>query len=153
MNEVPARLTELDPRQAQVVELRYFAGLSVEETAEVMGIAARTVKEEWAMAKGLIEIAVERGMPNVTPLRWSRIEEVFGKALDTVPPERSQFLESARGEDADLRTEVERLLAGSEEPSWQSPTADLLPAAEFSPRRRHRPSGPDNLYNFDIRCW
>jgi RNA polymerase sigma factor (TIGR02999 family) len=52
VDEVLARLADLNPRQARVVELRYFGGLSVEETAEVMGIAARTVKLDWAMAKG-----------------------------------------------------------------------------------------------------
>jgi RNA polymerase sigma factor (TIGR02999 family) len=52
VDEVLARLAELDPRQARVVELRYFGGLSVEETAEVMGMATRTVKLDWAMAKG-----------------------------------------------------------------------------------------------------
>jgi RNA polymerase sigma-70 factor, ECF subfamily len=51
-DEVLTQLTVLDPRQARVVELRYFGGLSVEETAAAMGIAARTVKLDWAMAKG-----------------------------------------------------------------------------------------------------
>lgn len=45
------RLEALDPRQAKVVELRFFGGLNVEETAEVLGISAPTVKREWAMAK------------------------------------------------------------------------------------------------------
>jgi len=44
-------LSELDPQQARVVELRYFAGLTVEETAEVMRISPRTVKREWRLAK------------------------------------------------------------------------------------------------------
>lgn len=52
VDEMLTRLAELDARQARVVELRYFGGLSVEETAEVLGIAARTVKLEWATAKG-----------------------------------------------------------------------------------------------------
>ena len=52
VDEVLARLKELDPRQARVVELRYFGGLSVDETAEALGIAPRTVKLDWAMAKG-----------------------------------------------------------------------------------------------------
>jgi RNA polymerase sigma factor (TIGR02999 family) len=52
VDEVLARLAALDERQARVVELRYFAGLSVEETAETLGIATRTVKLDWAMAKG-----------------------------------------------------------------------------------------------------
>ena len=45
------RLSVLDPRQGRVVELRYFGGLSVEETAEVLEISPATVKREWTMAK------------------------------------------------------------------------------------------------------
>jgi RNA polymerase sigma factor (TIGR02999 family) len=44
-------LGRLDPRQARVVELRFFGGLTVEETAEVLGIAPRTVKRDWAVAR------------------------------------------------------------------------------------------------------
>jgi serine/threonine protein kinase len=70
----------------------------------------------------------------VTPERWARIKEVFAAALETPQPERPRFLESACGGDADLRAEVERLLAGNEEPSWQSPAANLLTvAAELAP--------------------
>jgi RNA polymerase sigma factor (TIGR02999 family) len=51
IDEALTRLEKLDPRQAKVVELRFFGGLSVEETAEAMGISAPTVKREWAMAR------------------------------------------------------------------------------------------------------
>jgi RNA polymerase sigma-70 factor (ECF subfamily) len=51
VDEAVERLTELDPQQARVVEMRYFGGLSVEETAEALGISPRTVKRDWAMAK------------------------------------------------------------------------------------------------------
>jgi len=44
-------LSRLDGQQAKVVELRFFAGLSVEEAAEVLSISTATVKREWAMAK------------------------------------------------------------------------------------------------------
>jgi RNA polymerase sigma-70 factor, ECF subfamily len=44
-------LTRVDARQAQVVELRYFGGLSIEETAEVIGVSPATVKREWATAR------------------------------------------------------------------------------------------------------
>jgi RNA polymerase sigma factor (TIGR02999 family) len=44
-------LGELDPRQARLVELRYFGGLNIEETAEVMNISPATVKREWAGAR------------------------------------------------------------------------------------------------------
>lgn len=45
------RLERLDPQQNQVVELRYFGGLSIEETAETLGISAATVKREWVTAR------------------------------------------------------------------------------------------------------
>ncbi len=45
------RLAEIDPQQSRVVELRYFSGLNVEETAEVLSISPATVKREWRMAK------------------------------------------------------------------------------------------------------
>jgi RNA polymerase sigma factor (TIGR02999 family) len=45
------RLSELDAQQARVVELRFFGGLTVEETAEAMNISPRTVKREWSMAR------------------------------------------------------------------------------------------------------
>ena len=46
-----AKLTALDERQGRIVELRFFAGLSVEETAEVMQISTATVKREWSSAR------------------------------------------------------------------------------------------------------
>jgi RNA polymerase sigma factor (TIGR02999 family) len=45
------RLAEQDEGQAKVVEMRFFAGLSIEETAEALGISPATVKRDWAMAK------------------------------------------------------------------------------------------------------
>jgi len=51
VDEGLARLDHLDPQQARVVELRYFGGLSTEETAEAMGMSQRTVEREWATAK------------------------------------------------------------------------------------------------------
>ena len=45
------RLAELDERQARIVEMRFFAGMSVEETADVLQISSRTVKREWQLAK------------------------------------------------------------------------------------------------------
>lgn len=51
-------LSALDPNQARVVELRFFGGLTVEETAEVMGISTGTVKREWSMARAWLRRAV-----------------------------------------------------------------------------------------------
>jgi RNA polymerase sigma factor (TIGR02999 family) len=44
-------LSQMDPRKASIVELRYFAGLSVESTGEVLGISPATVKREWVLAR------------------------------------------------------------------------------------------------------
>lgn len=51
LHEALTELEQLDPRQARVVELRYFGGLDVDETAEALGISSATVKREWQAAK------------------------------------------------------------------------------------------------------
>jgi RNA polymerase sigma factor (TIGR02999 family) len=52
------RLAEFDPRQSQIVELRFFGGLSIEETAEVLGVSPGTVMRDWTMAKAWLRTAV-----------------------------------------------------------------------------------------------
>lgn len=44
-------LARLDPQQCRIVELRFFTGLSIEETAEVLGVSPSTVKRDWVLAK------------------------------------------------------------------------------------------------------
>ena len=51
LDEALERLAEIDPQKSRLVELRFFGGLSVEETAEVLGVSAPTVKRQWRMAK------------------------------------------------------------------------------------------------------
>ena len=51
LDEALARLAELDPQKARLVELRYFAGLSIPETAAVLGVSTATVGREWAIAR------------------------------------------------------------------------------------------------------
>ncbi len=51
VDEALKKLEQEDPRKAEVVMLRYFAGLSVEETAEALGMSARTVKNDWQFAR------------------------------------------------------------------------------------------------------
>jgi RNA polymerase sigma factor (TIGR02999 family) len=51
LDEALRDLEALDARQGRIVELRYFGGLTVEETARVLEISTRTVKREWRMAK------------------------------------------------------------------------------------------------------
>jgi RNA polymerase sigma factor (TIGR02999 family) len=51
LDEALQRLAKLDARQSRIVELRSFGGLSVEETAEFLGISRKTVKRDWSVAK------------------------------------------------------------------------------------------------------
>ena len=51
LDEALNRLAKIDPQQSRVVELRFFSGLNVEETAEVLGVSAATVKRDWSVAK------------------------------------------------------------------------------------------------------
>jgi RNA polymerase sigma-70 factor, ECF subfamily len=61
LDELMQRLARLDPRQARIVELRVFGGLTVEEAAEALGISAATVKRNWAMAKAWLSREMDRG--------------------------------------------------------------------------------------------
>jgi len=49
------RLAALDSRQAEIVEMRFFGGLSVDEVADVLGVSAPTVKRDWSMAKAWLK--------------------------------------------------------------------------------------------------
>lgn len=51
LDEALERLAAIDPQQSRVVELKFFSGLSVEETAEVLRVSPRTVKRDWNVAK------------------------------------------------------------------------------------------------------
>ena len=55
LDEALGRLTEIDQQQGRVVELRFFGGLTIEETAEVLGLSVDMVKREWAMARAWLK--------------------------------------------------------------------------------------------------
>jgi RNA polymerase sigma-70 factor (ECF subfamily) len=59
------RLTELDQRQAKIVELRFFGGLTVEETAAVLGISPKTVKRDWSVAKAWLHGELKQSHGNI----------------------------------------------------------------------------------------
>ncbi len=61
LDEALQRLAAIDERQAQVVEMRFFGGLTVEETAHVLGVSPRTVNEEWRMARAWLSAALDDG--------------------------------------------------------------------------------------------
>ena len=56
-------LAKLDPRQSRVVELRFFGGLSIEETAEVLAVSPATVKRDWLVARAWLHRELRGGAP------------------------------------------------------------------------------------------
>jgi RNA polymerase sigma factor (TIGR02999 family) len=61
LDDALTALAQLDPRQGRIVELRFFGGLTVEETAEVIGISPATVEREWRMARAWLHSQLQRG--------------------------------------------------------------------------------------------
>jgi RNA polymerase sigma factor (TIGR02999 family) len=61
LDEALAGLAKLDERQSRLVELRFFGGLSIEETSEVLGVSAPTVKRDWASARAWLFRELSRG--------------------------------------------------------------------------------------------
>jgi RNA polymerase sigma-70 factor (ECF subfamily) len=58
LHEVLDRLAKIDPEQSRMVELRFFGGLTIEETAEVMHVSHATVEREWKIAKAWLKRAL-----------------------------------------------------------------------------------------------
>jgi len=61
IHEALEHLAQMDPRQAQVVEMRFFVGLSVDETAEVLKISPQSVMRDWKLAKAWLSREMRRG--------------------------------------------------------------------------------------------
>lgn len=61
LDDALTQLAQRDPQQSRIVELRFFAGMTVEETAAVMDISAATVKRDWAMARAWLSRQMKRG--------------------------------------------------------------------------------------------
>jgi RNA polymerase sigma-70 factor (ECF subfamily) len=62
LNDALASLAKMDPRKGRLVELRYFGGLTIEESAEILGVARETAKRDWKIAKAwlLAELSPKR---------------------------------------------------------------------------------------------
>ena len=113
LNDALERLGEMSPRQKQIVEMRYFGGLSLEETAEAMQISAITVRRDWVAARAWLKSQLRpeiRLMTGMTPTKWEQIVELFHSTRERPIEEWQAILDSACGDDRDFRTAVETLL-------------------------------------------
>ena len=73
LDEALASLEQMDPRKGEIVQLRYFGGLSIEETGEVLNISPRTVRREWQRSKAWLYRMISEGTEDETrPLAKSR---------------------------------------------------------------------------------
>ena len=64
LDEALWRLAKLDPRQHQIVELRFFGGLTTGETADILGVSARTIEREWTLAKAWLYMELQEDHEN-----------------------------------------------------------------------------------------
>ena len=72
LDEALDALEKLDPRKGRVVELRYFGGLTIEETAEVLGVSAETVKRDWRLARAWLLAELTESTAGVRSRRDAR---------------------------------------------------------------------------------
>jgi len=72
LDEALHRLSKFDPRQSRTVELRFFGGLSVEETSKFLGVSPITVKRDWAVAKSWLHAELRHDNGNVTQTMGTR---------------------------------------------------------------------------------
>jgi RNA polymerase sigma factor (sigma-70 family) len=61
LDDALEELAGFDPKQARLVELRFFGGLTLQETAEVLGISVATVKREWSTARAWLHARIAEG--------------------------------------------------------------------------------------------
>jgi RNA polymerase sigma factor (TIGR02999 family) len=61
LDDALKELSRLDPQQSRIVELRFFGGLSIEETSRVLGLSPSTVKREWSTARLWLHREIRRG--------------------------------------------------------------------------------------------
>ena len=138
LDEALERLAALDERQARVVELRFFGGLSVEEAAEVLNISPATIKREWSMAKAWLHAELSAKAPDAAgvaarcpPIGTAgRNSRLCSTPLSSEPaPTRAELLERACREHPDLADKLRALLAAHDD------AADFLEQPAYADTR------------------
>jgi WD40 repeat protein len=117
LDEALAKLEARDKRKADVVMLRYFAGLSIEETAAALDVSPATVKNEWTFARAWLHREMEQDggegdeSKGVTVDRWKLVEDVFLEVSAADASKRDEVLRAKCGDDAELIAEIRSLLS------------------------------------------
>ena len=152
LDEALRRLAELDARQAQIVELRFFGGLTLDEIAAMFGVSERTVKREWQKARTFLYHAMRsrgdeqggltaRDHAHVSADAWRRICSVLDRLYDAPPAMRDAILEDACREQG-LSIEEVRPFVDAKEPSAALPEEIPLELIEdaFGDLAQERPA-------------
>ena len=69
LDDALAALAAREPRRAKVIELRYFGGLSIDETAEALGVSPQTVARDWKLARAWLAVELRKGDGRIPPAR------------------------------------------------------------------------------------
>ena len=91
VDEALLKLAQIDPRQAQLVELRFFGGLSVDEAAEVMGMSKRSAEREWTMVRAWLRRELGESDTRMNAERHEQVKQIFLAACDLQPTEVARF--------------------------------------------------------------
>ena len=142
LDDALTELSALDPRRARVVELRYFGGLSVEETAAVLRVSPETVMRDWKRARAWLyaELNGSGSTPEhdpVTPQQYQHVERVLDDVQHLSVAERKAYLDVHCVDDVALRRHVERLLAADAEATHFLAASALF--EKYVRRSRRRP--------------
>ena len=87
------RLATHDERKARLVELRFFAGLSLEDAADVLGLARSTASEDWRMARAWLHRELRKDATLTCPSGSPRLMKRSGRRLRVEPASRAAFVE------------------------------------------------------------
>ena len=97
LDEALTRLEQIDPEQARIVELRFFAGLSIEEAAEALGMSPATLKRRWALARAWLLPRAERADAADARTAAARPRSLRGRARPRAGPDVRAWLDQRSG--------------------------------------------------------
>ena len=111
LDEALEALTAVDLQSSRIVELRFFGGLTIEETAQVLDISTPTVERGWRAARAWLQTELVRRIESMNPEHWQEIHELFEAVLELPVEQRAAFLAQACEGNEEMRERLEAMLA------------------------------------------